>query len=641
MKKQISSLLLAMALILSLTAPAHAYSMQTEASSPVAMSLSHAAYLDGSGTLWMWGSNTTGELGAGNRESSSVPVRVMDGVTAVSLGNGVSAALKTDKSLWMWGSNYHGQLGTKGSGDVNIGGGNNADHASKHYIHTTPVKVMDDVASVQAGSYYTAAIKTDGSLWMWGDNQYGHIGNGAQGDRTDRYDYIYQTEPVKIMEQVSCVTFNEDAHTVAAVRTDGSLWMWGKNVHSELGNNGEGDKFYEFEEIDDIEVYQTTPIKVLDNVASVSLGANHSAAVKTDGSLWMWGSNFYGQLGSGSTTDSGVPIKVLDGVAAVDLGWSRTAALKTDGSLWTWGWNESGRLGNGSTVDAHLPVKIMDGVAAIGGYQDQAAALKTDGSLWTWGWNYYGQLGNGSTENSAVPVKVLDQVSAVSGHQGSMLALKTDGSLWAWGWNYYGQLGSGSTENSTVPVQIRLDAPAQDAASLQNASPFADVSRDAYYYEPVLWAVEKQITNGVTADAFAPGAVCTRGEIITFLWRAMGRPEPEPAPSPFSDVIATNFYYKPVLWAAEQDMASGSLFSPKSPCTRAETVSFLWRSAGSPEASAVTGFTDVGPSASCAQAVSWAVSNNIVTGTSDVTFSPGDTCTRGQIVTLLWRYLGK
>ncbi len=568
-----------MALILSLTAPAHAYSMQTEASSPVAMSLSHAAYLDGSGTLWMWGSNTTGELGAGNRESSSVPVRVMDGVTAVSLGNGVSAALKTDKSLWMWGSNYHGQLGTKGSGDVNIGGGNNADHASKHYIHTTPVKVMDDVASVQAGSYYTAAIKTDGSLWMWGDNQYGHIGNGAQGDRTDRYDYIYQTEPVKIMEQVSCVTFNEDAHTVAAVRTDGSLWMWG--------------------------------------------------------------SNFYGQLGSGSTTDSGVPIKVLDGVAAVDLGWSRTAALKTDGSLWTWGWNESGRLGNGSTVDAHLPVKIMDGVAAIGGYQDQAAALKTDGSLWTWGWNYYGQLGNGSTENSAVPVKVLDQVSAVSGHQGSMLALKTDGSLWAWGWNYYGQLGSGSTENSTVPVQIRLDAPAQDAASLQNASPFADVSRDAYYYEPVLWAVEKQITNGVTADAFAPGAVCTRGEIITFLWRAMGRPEPEPAPSPFSDVIAPNFYYKPVLWAAEQDMASGSLFSPKSPCTRAETVSFLWRSAGSPEASAVTGFTDVGPSASCAQAVSWAVSNNIVTGTSDVTFSPGDTCTRGQIVTLLWRYLGK
>jgi len=642
-KNHVFSLLLALALLLSLTAPGQAYSIQTTVSSPIAMSLSHAAYLDGGGTLWMWGSNDTGELGTGSRESSEVPVHVMDGITAVSLGSGVSAALKTDKSLWMWGSNYHGQLGTKGSGDVNIGGGNNADHASKHYIHTTPVKVMDDVASVKAGSFYTAAIKTDGSLWMWGDNQYGHIGNGGQKDKTDRYSYIYQTEPVKIMEHVSFVTFNEDAHTVAAIQTDGSLWMWGKNVHSELGNNGEGDKFYAFEEIDEVEVYQTTPIKVLDNVASVSLGANHTAAIRTDGSLWMWGSNFYGQLGNGSTTDAGAPVRVLDGVAAVDLGWSRTAALKTDGSLWTWGWNRYGQLGNGSTEDSAVPVRILDGVSAIGGYQDQAAALKTDGSLWTWGWNYYGQLGSGSTDNSTVPVKVLDQVSAVSGNQGSMLALKTDGSLWSWGWNYYGQLGNGSTEDSTVPVPISINASAsvRDASSGQDASPFTDVSRDAYYYEPVLWAVEKQITNGVTEDSFSPGAICTRGEIITFLWRAMGRPEPEPAALPFSDVVETNYYYKPVLWAAEKGMASGSRFSPRSPCSRADAVNFMWRSAGSPEASSVTGFTDVGPSASYAQAVSWAVSNNIVNGTSDVTFSPGDTCTRGQIVTLLWRYLGK
>lgn len=641
MKKYVFSLLLAFALLLDLAAPVQAYSIQTAPSSPIAMSLSHAAYLDGSGTLWMWGSNTSGQLGTGNRENSGVPVRVMDSVTAVSLGNGVSAALKSDKSLWMWGSNYHGQLGTKGSGDVNIGGGNNFDHSSKHYIHTTPVKVMDDVASVRAGSFYTAAIKTDGSLWMWGDNQYGHIGNGGEKDRTDRYGYTYQTEPVKIMDRVSYVTFNEDAHTVAAIRTDGSLWMWGKNIHSELGNSGEGDKFYEFEEIHTIEVYQTTPIKVLDSVASVSLGANHSAAVKTDGSLWMWGSNFYGQLGNGSTKDAGVPVKILNGVAAVDLGWSRTAALKTDGSLWTWGRNCYGQLGNGSTKDSAVPVKILDGVAAMGGYRDQAAALKTDGSLWTWGWNYYGQLGNGSTENSTAPVKVLDQVSSVSGHQGSMLAIKTDGSLWAWGWNYYGQLGNGSTKDSAVPVEIDRSASGSVQDTGQSVSPFTDVSREAYYYEPVLWAVEKQITNGVTADSFAPGAVCTRGEIITFLWRAMGQPEPEPAAPPFSDVSETDFYCKPVLWAAELDMAAGNLFSPKSPCTRAEAVNFLWRSAGCPEASAETGFTDVGSSASYAQAVSWAVANNIVTGTSDVTFSPSDTCTRGQIVTLLWRYLGK
>ena len=260
----------------------------------------------------------------------------------------------------------------------------------------------------------------------------------------------------------------------------------------------------------------------------------------------------------------------------------------------------------------------------------------------------------------------MDQTAAVSGHQGTMLAVKTDGSLWAWGWNYYGQLGSGSTEDSNVPVPVKTGVPGQDAAK-GNDTPFSDVSRDAYYYEPVLWAVEKQITNGVTATQFSPGATCTRGEIITFLWRAMGQPEPEGSASPFADVAESDFYYKPVLWAYEQGMAAGANFSPKSPCTRSEAVSFLWHSAGRPEASSVTGchrkdtasdrvqgdlggrpeassvtgFADVGSSASYAQAVSWAVSNNIVNGTSDVAFSPSDTCTRGQIVALLWRYLGK
>ena len=134
--------------------------------------------------------------------------------------------------------------------------------------------------------------------------------------------------------------------------------------------------------------------------------------------------------------------------------------------------------GESDPDDPMKPVKIMDGVAAIGGYQDQAAALKTDGSLWTWGRNCYGQL------------------------------------------------GSGSTEDSNVPVPVKTGVPGQDAAK-GNDTPFSDVSRDAYYYEPVLWAVEKQITNGVTATQFSPGATCTRGEIITFLWRAMGQPEPE------------------------------------------------------------------------------------------------------------------
>ncbi len=627
MNKKLLIVFFSILLSFSLSGPAEAYQMQIQETFPFDMSMTHAAYIDSSGSLWTWGRNASGELGIGSQESSSVPVKVMDGVADVSLGNGVTAALKTDGSLWMWGSNYHGQLGTNGSGDVDIGGGNNFDHASKHFIHTSPVKVMDDVASVQAGSYYTAVIKTDGSLWMWGDNQYGHIGNGGLGNKTDRYSYVYQTIPVKVMDSVSFVTFNDDAHAVAAIKTDGTLWTWGLNAYGELGNGGIFNDYNEYEELDYQEIYQTLPLQVLDNVTDVRIGVNHMAAIKTDGSLWMWGSNRYGQLGNGTTADSDIPVKIMDNVAAVDLGWSRTSVLKTDGTLWTCGLNYFGQLGTGSNAEySSIPTQILDNVAAASGHWEYAAALKTDGSLWTWGWNYHGQLGNGSNENTDVPVKVLDNTAAVSGHQNSMMAVKTDGTIWTWGWNYYGQLGNGTTAASSVPAKMT-----------DSGSPFTDVSRDAYYYEPVLWAVNQGITNGVTASAFAPDAVCTRGEIITFLWRAMGSPTPSGTGIPCADVLENDFYCQPVRWAYEQGMVSGDRFSPKDPCTRAQTVEFLWKAAGSPAANTAAGFTDV--PADYARAVDWAAEQGIVTGTGGTAFSPDDTCTRGQIVTLLWRGL--
>jgi len=442
-------LLLALALLLA--RPALAYDIGDGVS--LAAGIHHTAMVDKDHTLWTWGSNTNGELGNGSRDSSSTPVKVMGQVATVSVGEGVTAALKTDRTLWMWGSNYHGQLGTNGAGDLDIGGGNSFDHGSKHFIQTTPVKVMDQVLSVCAGSFYTAAIREDHSLWMWGDNQYGHIGNGGEGNVTDKYGYVYQTVPVKVMDNVASVTFNEDAHAVAAIRTDGSLWMWGRTGRGVLGIGGDGNASYEIDkDTDDREYYQDTPVKILDGVSAVRIGANHAAAIRTDGSLWMWGSNLYGQLGNGTTNDSGVPIKIMDHVAAVDLGWSRTLALKTDGTLWSWGWNFQGRLGTGAEGDSHVPVKIMDGVAAIGGDRDHAAALKKDGSLWMWGWNYYGQLGSGTTADSPVPIKVLDNVVAVRGARGSTTAVRKDGSLWSWGWNYFGQLGNGTTTDSVVPA---------------------------------------------------------------------------------------------------------------------------------------------------------------------------------------------
>ncbi|MCD8099425.1 MAG: S-layer homology domain-containing protein [Oscillospiraceae bacterium] len=166
---------------------------------------------------------------------------------------------------------------------------------------------------------------------------------------------------------------------------------------------------------------------------------------------------------------------------------------------------------------------------------------------------------------------------------------------------------------------------------------FTDVPSDSYYAEAVSWAVDRSITTGTTATTFSPADTCTRGQIITFLWRAEGSPEPE-TDNTFTDVGSGDYYYKAVQWARENGIdESVGTFSPNAPCTRAMVVEYLWKLAGSPAASADAGFTDVASSNAYAAAVAWAVENGVTTGTSETTFSPSDTCTRAQIVTFLCR----
>lgn len=174
--------------------------------------------------------------------------------------------------------------------------------------------------------------------------------------------------------------------------------------------------------------------------------------------------------------------------------------------------------------------------------------------------------------------------------------------------------------------------------------PFTDVPETAYYRDAVAWAVEKGVTSGVTATTFAPDRVCTRAETVTFLWRAMGSPEPTAANNPFTDVSANDYYYKAVLWAVEKGITKGTsdtTFSPAAPVTRAQTVTFLWRAAGMPAQSGSNPFTDVQTGAFYTDAVLWAGSEGITEGTGTTTFSPNLGCTRAQIVTFLYRYLAK
>lgn len=164
---------------------------------------------------------------------------------------------------------------------------------------------------------------------------------------------------------------------------------------------------------------------------------------------------------------------------------------------------------------------------------------------------------------------------------------------------------------------------------------FIDVTSDDYYHYPVLWAVDQGITYGTGWASFSPDATCTKGQILTFLWRAQGQPKPSGA-NPFQDVSSGDYFYQAALWAAEKGLVSGPSFQGGAPCTRAMTVSYLWKLAGSPAASGAS-FGDVPAGTDTAQAVAWAVDEGIAYGTGNGKFSPNATCTRGQIVTFLYR----
>ncbi|WP_253284564.1 S-layer homology domain-containing protein [Intestinimonas butyriciproducens] len=173
---------------------------------------------------------------------------------------------------------------------------------------------------------------------------------------------------------------------------------------------------------------------------------------------------------------------------------------------------------------------------------------------------------------------------------------------------------------------------------------FVDVPADAYYYDAVLWAAEEGITGGVDSTHFAPNATCTRAQAVTFLWRAAGSPAPKSSEMPFTDVAAGSYYYDAVLWAVENGITKGTsdtTFTPNAKCTRAQIVTFLWRSQKSPAADSVNPFTDVAADAYYNNAVLWAAENGITGGTSATTFSPNNDCTRAQIVTFLYRALNE
>ena len=197
-------------------------------------------------------------------------------------------------------------------------------------------------------------------------------------------------------------------------------------------------------------------------------------------------------------------------------------------------------------------------------------------------------------------------------------------------------------EPQTAVVSLpRLERPTPTPAE----NPFTDIRESAYYHDPVLWAVANNVTNGTSDSTFSPDEGCTRAQVVTFLWRAAGKPDPASSESPFSDVKEGAYYYNAVLWAVEKGITNGTsdkTFSPDETCTRAQIVTFLWRYEEQPAPAGTSNpFADVKPNAYFGSAVLWAVEKGITNGTSATTFDPEDTCTRAQVVTFLYRDIVK
>ena len=329
--------------------------------------------------------------------------------------------------IYGFGSNIRGVLGT----NDNIGG-----------YYSVPVQEFTGANtwySVTTSGSSTYAIKGDGTLWGWGRNDFGQLGDGS---------YVDRYTPVQEYSQSTnwCRVYNTGVSGVG-IKSDGTLWSWGSGINGVLGDNTTATK--------------NTPVQEYTGSTNwISAGATNDSvsAIKSDGTLWSWGQNTYGQLGDGTTVAKCTPTQestLSTNWCALSYGGISISAIKTDGSLWSWGRNLYGQLADNTIVDKCTPTREVTSSSnwkCVSGVGNTMTAIKTNGTLWSWGYGLEGQIGNNSDANRSSPVQEITSSTTWCFISGTK-AIKKDGSLWAWGLNSCGQLGDGTITNRSSPVR--------------------------------------------------------------------------------------------------------------------------------------------------------------------------------------------
>ena len=376
--------------------------------------------------------------------SSTPPANVI----SIAAGEHHSVALKADGTVWTWGYNFYGQLG---NGEISPEGQGQA----------TPSQVPDltGVIAIGAGSFHTLALKGDGTVWAWGDNRDGQLGTGAASA-------VPQASPVSVPLLKDVVYIAAGGGNSIAVDKDRSVWVWGINNSGQLG--------------DGTTIMRQSPMPVSFPHPGMFAGAgSHVLLADLNGMVFTWGANDSGQLGNGTADGSLTPLflatlwdnnagpalKPVIAVAAgggypplADTRQNHSVALRKDGTVMAWGNNSCGQIGDGTGDAARLaPVKVssLSGVGAVAAGLHHSIALKKDGTVWAWGDNEFGELGDGTITGRNIPVQArLSGVGSIAARGDFTLALKNDGSVWAWGGNRYGELGDGTTIDRLSPVKV-------------------------------------------------------------------------------------------------------------------------------------------------------------------------------------------